>query len=122
MLFQATSLLLRGQYKTRLKTRMIGFVPKVVPRKLKGNNCVLRSEANTGSTWQLRKTDAQRMDQTGRKVQEIRYDPVVGRYVLFKEAKMKGPFLLKAHIGKRVDNFMSAVSAHGSSASTGGEK
>lgn len=110
-MLRATVCLLKGQYKLRLKTRMVGYVPKVVPRKLKGNNCVLRSEANTGSCMGLRKTEAERTDQTGRKVQKVCYDPVIDRYVLFKEAKNKGPFMLKAHIGKRVDLFMPATSA-----------
>jgi ribosomal protein L33 len=103
MLRTTLALLVRGQYKTRLKKRMVGFIPKVIPRKVKGNLIALRSEANTGYMEGYLKSEAERQDNTGRKVQKVLYDPWLQRHTLFKEAKIKGPFLTKAHIAKRMD-------------------
>jgi ribosomal protein L33 len=94
--------LARGQFKTRLKTRLVGYVPKVVPRKVKGCMVAMRSEANTGNFFVHFKSEAQRMDQTGKKLQMIHYDPSVQRYVVHKETKVKGPFLTKANIQKKL--------------------
>ncbi len=77
---------------------MVGYIPKVLPRKVKGNSVVLRSEAHTGSMMPLSKTIEQRMDQSGKKVTVIDIDPMLGRYVVFREYKNKGPFLTKLHI------------------------
>jgi len=97
-MFRSCAVLLRGQYKTRLKKRMVGYVPKVVPRKLKNNMVALRSEANTGYFDGYLKTQDERLDLTGRKLQRTHYDPILQRYCLFKETKIRGPFMTKAHI------------------------
>lgn len=103
-MFRATlELLGRGQYKTRLKKRMVGYIPKVIPRKIKNNLVALRSEANTGSIEGYIKTEEERLDATGRKVQKVLYDPVLQRHTLFRETKIRGPFLMKSHIAKRHD-------------------
>ena len=101
-MFQVTAVCLRGQYKSRVKTRMVGYIPKVNYRKLRGCMVALRSEANTGHFEDYFKNEAERMDTTGRKVSKVLYDPVVQRYCLYKETKLKGPFLLKSHIQKAV--------------------
>lgn len=104
-MFRTTlELLAKGQYKTRLKKRMVGYIPKVIPRKIKNNLVALRSEANTGHFEGYLKTEPERMDATGRKVQHRLYDPILQRYTLFREAKVKGPFLLKSHIGKKAEH------------------
>lgn len=104
-MFRATlELLGRGQYKTRLKKRMVGFIPKVIPRKIKGNMVALRSEANTGHFEGYLKSDVERLDATGRKIQRTLYDPNLQRFTLFREAKVKGPFLTKSHITKKADH------------------
>nr|CCC90061.1 conserved hypothetical protein [Trypanosoma congolense IL3000] len=98
-----TSTLFRGQYKTRLKKRMVGFLPKVIPRKIKNNMVALRSEANTGHMEGYLKAEDERLDATGRKVQKVMWDPVLQRHCLFKETKIKGPFMTKAAIAKKVE-------------------
>ncbi|EAN92820.1 hypothetical protein C3747_29g1005c [Trypanosoma cruzi] len=102
-MFSASALWLRGQYKTRLKKRMVGFIPKVIPRKIKNNMVALRSEANTGHMEGYMKTEAERLDATGRKVQKVLWDPVLQRHCLFKETKIRGPFMTKANIVKKMD-------------------
>ncbi|AAZ10772.1 uncharacterized protein TEOVI_000874100 [Trypanosoma equiperdum] len=102
-MLSSTALLLRGQYKTRLKKRMVGFIPKVIPRKIKNNMVALRSEANTGHMEGYLKTETERLDATGRKVQKVLWDPVLQRHCLFKETKIKGPFMTKSAIAKKVD-------------------
>lgn len=92
-----------GQYCARLKKRTCGFIPKVVPRKIKGNLIALRSEAATGSMIGHLKSEFERMDMLGRKVQHAAYDPVIRRYVLFRESKIKAPFLTKANIQPKFD-------------------
>ncbi|CUG51496.1 Hypothetical protein, putative [Bodo saltans] len=104
-MFRSTlELLGRGQYKTRLKKRMVGYLPKVIPRKIKGNMVALRSEANTGAFEGYLKTEAERLDATGRKIQRPLYDPILQRFTLFKEAKIKGPFMTKSHILKKAEH------------------
>ncbi|KEG14141.1 hypothetical protein DQ04_00601080 [Trypanosoma grayi] len=102
-MFRASALWLRGQYKTRLKKRMVGFIPKVIPRKIKNNMVALRSEANTGHMEGYLKTEVERLDATGRKVQKVLWDPVLQRHCLFKETKIKGPFMTKSAIARKVD-------------------
>ncbi|CCW66504.1 unnamed protein product [Phytomonas sp. Hart1] len=98
-MLSCTLLLLgRGQYKTRLKKRMVGFIPKVIPRKIRNNTIAFRSEANTGHIEGHIKTESERMDMTGRKIQKVMWDPVLQRYMLFKESKLRGPFMTKACI------------------------
>jgi hypothetical protein len=46
------------------------------------------------------KEDADRLDTTGKKLQSVRLDDVLGRYCVFREAKIKGPFMLKSNIQK----------------------
>ena len=100
-MFSITVVLLRQvNYKQRLKTRMVGFIPKFVARKAKNCMVAMRSEANTGCFHGYLKEDADRLDTTGRKFQAVRYDEHLGRYCVFKEAKIKGPFMLKSHIQK----------------------
>jgi hypothetical protein len=100
-LFSPTAVALAQiNYKQRLKTRMVGYIPKFVPRKAKNCMVSLRSEANTGTFHSHLKGDADRLDTTGRKLQMVRYDEVLGRYAVFKEAKIKGPYMLKSHIQK----------------------
>ena len=100
-MFSATPLFLRHQnYKQRLKTRMVGYVPRFVPRKAKNCMVAMRSEANTGYFRGILKTDADRLDTTGRKLAQVRMDEELGRFVVFKEAKIKAPSLLKSHIMK----------------------
>ena len=102
-MFRATlELLGRGQYKTRLKKRMVGFIPKVIPRKIKNNMVAMRSEANTGHIEGYLKSEAERLDATGRKLQKVMYDPILQRHTLFKEAKIRGPFLTKSSIMKPI--------------------
>ena len=96
-MFSYTAFLFKGQYKTRLKTRMVGYVEKVCRRKIRNCFVALRSEANTGYFRTYMKTDAELLDQT-RKIQRVKFDPVVGRMCVHKECKLKGPFLLKSHI------------------------
>lgn len=99
-----TSLLLgHGQYKTRLKKRMVGFIPKVIPRKIRNNTVALRSEANTGHIEGYIKTETERLDATGRKLQKVMWDPVLQRHTLFKEAKLRGPFMTKTNIARKVE-------------------
>lgn len=102
-----TELLGKGQYKSRLKKRMVGFLPKVVPRKIRNNQVALRSEANTGHIEGYLKTELERLDITGRKLQKVHYDPILQRYTLFKEAKLRGPFLTKLNIVKEIPSFQS---------------
>ncbi|CAJ1007876.1 hypothetical protein Q4I28_003189 [Leishmania naiffi] len=97
------TLLGHGQYKTRLKKRMVGFIPKVIPRKIRNNMVALRSEANTGHMEGYIKTEAERLDATGRKLQKVMWDPVLQRYTLMKETKVRGPFLTKSNIARKVD-------------------
>ncbi|KAI5686519.1 hypothetical protein MNV84_03148 [Leishmania braziliensis] len=97
------TLLGHGQYKTRLKKRMVGFIPKVIPRKIRNNMVALRSEANTGHMEGYLKTEAERLDATGRKLQKVMWDPVLQRYTLMKETKVRGPFLTKSNIARKVD-------------------
>ncbi|KAL7696085.1 hypothetical protein N2W54_003414 [Lotmaria passim] len=96
-------LLGHGQYKTRLKKRMVGFIPKVIPRKIRNNTVALRSEANTGHMEGYIKTETERMDATGRKLQKVMWDPVLQRYTLMKETKVRGPFMTKNNIARKVD-------------------
>ncbi|KAG5468329.1 hypothetical protein LSCM1_02309 [Leishmania martiniquensis] len=103
MLHITYALLGHGQYKTRLKKRMVGFIPKVIPRKIRNNMVALRSEANTGHMEGYIKTEAERLDATGRKLQKVMWDPVLQRYTLMKETKMRGPFLTKSNIARKVD-------------------
>ncbi|RNF12244.1 uncharacterized protein Tco025E_06558 [Trypanosoma conorhini] len=110
-MFSATALWLRGQYKTRLKKRMVGFIPKVIPRKIKNNMVALRSEANTGHIEGYLKTEAERLDATGRKVQKVLWDPVLQRHCLFKETKIRGPFMTKTAIVKKTDFPIGAAGA-----------
>ncbi|KAK7196804.1 hypothetical protein NESM_000620800 [Novymonas esmeraldas] len=93
----------RGQYKTRLKKRMVGFIPKVIPRKIRNNTVALRSEANTGHMEGYIKTESERLDATGRKLQKVMWDPVLQRYTLMKETKVRGPFMTKSNIARKVD-------------------
>lgn len=110
-MFVLTELLLgRGQYKTRLKKRMVGFLPKVIPRKIRNNAVALRSEANTGHIEGYLKTESERLDATGRKLQKVLYDPMLQRYTLFKEAKLRGPFLTKSSIAKEFPSLSSLKS------------
>ncbi|CCW60686.1 unnamed protein product [Phytomonas sp. EM1] len=100
-MFSYTFLLLgRGQYKTRLKKRMVGFIPKVIPRKIRNNTIAFRSEANTGHIEGHIKTESERLDMTGRKLQKIMWDPILQRHTLFKEAKLRGPFMTKSNIAR----------------------
>jgi hypothetical protein len=100
-MFSPTPLaLLHKNYKARLKTRMVGYIPSFVPRKAKNCLVMMRSEANTAFGIGYLKPTAERLDTTGRKVTQVRFDPVIGRYCLFKEAKIKGVALSKAHIQK----------------------
>ncbi|KAG5493264.1 hypothetical protein GH5_02005 [Leishmania sp. Ghana 2012 LV757] len=103
MLRVSVTLLGHGQYKTRLKKRMVGFIPKVIPRKIRNNMVALRSEANTGHMEGYIKTEAERLDATGRRLQKVMWDPVLQRYTLMKETKVRGPFLTKSHIARKVD-------------------
>lgn len=98
MFFATSALFARGQYKTRIKTRAVGYIPKVIPRKLK--NCVvaLRSEANTAFFRPYFKNETERLDQTGRKLKFTIFDPILQRYVLAQETKIRGPYLTKAHV------------------------
>ncbi|GET92354.1 hypothetical protein, conserved [Leishmania tarentolae] len=112
------TLLGHGQYKTRLKKRMVGFIPKVVPRKIRNNMVALRSEANTGHMEGYIKTEAERLDATGRKLQKTMWDPVLQRYTLMRETKVRGPFLTKSNIARKVDFPIGAL--HG--AKLGGKK
>lgn len=98
-MFEATlALLSKGQFKTRIRKRMVGYIPKVVPRKIRNNLVAFRSEANTGYFDGSLKTVEERTDLSGKKATRIGIDPVIGRYVVMKETKIKGPFLTKAHI------------------------
>ena len=67
---------------------------------MKENNVALRSEANTACFHQHLKSTADRLDTTGRKLTQVQFDENIARYCLFKEAKIKGPFMLKSHIQK----------------------
>ena len=100
-MWSATTTLLRhANFKERLKTRMVGYVPTFVPRKSKNSLCALRSEANTGYYIGIMKAEADRLDTTGRKVQAVNIDPCLNRYVVFKEAKIKNGMMTKSHIQK----------------------
>lgn len=103
MLRSTFALLGRGQYKTRLKKRMVGFIPKVIPRKIRNNTVAMRSEANTGHIEGYIKTEAERLDATGRKIQKVLWDPILQRHTLFKETKLRGPFMTKAAVVRKVD-------------------
>ncbi|CBZ30397.1 conserved hypothetical protein [Leishmania mexicana MHOM/GT/2001/U1103] len=103
MLRVSFTLLGHGQYKTRLKKRMVGFIPKVIPRKIRNNMVALRSEANTGHMEGYIKTESERLDATGRKLQKTMWDPVLQRYTLMKETKVRGPFMTKSNIARKVD-------------------
>lgn len=94
--------LAHGQYQKRLKTRMVGYVPKVVTRKIKGALCHLRSEANSGAAYGHLKNEQERMENTGKKMQRVMLDPHLARYAVFKEDKAKKPLLTKSHIQKKV--------------------
>jgi hypothetical protein len=102
MLTATRCLLRHGQYQTRLKTRMVGYTPKFVPRKMKGTMIALRSESNSSFFLPHLKSQAQRQELLGRKMQSVEFDPTLGRYCVFKESKIKGPFLLKSHIQKKL--------------------
>ena len=101
-MLRTTAPCMRGHYVDRLKTRMVGYVPKVNPRKIKGALVSLRSDANTGYFEGHMKSAQERMDNTGKKMQVVMYDPVVGRHVVAKEAKLKQPVLVKSSIQKKV--------------------
>ncbi|EPY33805.1 hypothetical protein STCU_01961 [Strigomonas culicis] len=103
MLRSTCALLGHGQYKTRLKKRMVGFIPKVIPRKIRNNMVALRSEANTGHIEGYIKTESERLDATGRKLQKVMWDPILQQYTLFKETKVRGPFMTKSNIARKVD-------------------
>lgn len=105
------ALLGHGQYKTRLKKRMVGFIPKVIPRKIRNNTVALRSEANTGHMEGYIKTETERMDATGRKLQKVMWDPILQRHTLMKETKVRGPFMTKNNLARKVDFPIGA--AHG---------
>lgn len=93
----------KGQYKTRLKKRMVGFIPKVIPRKIRNNTVAMRSEANTGHIEGYIKTENERLDATGRKLQKVMWDPILQRHTLFRENKIRGPFMTKTALARRVD-------------------
>ena len=101
-MLRATPTCLRGHYVDRLKTRMVGYVPKVVPRKIKGALVSMRSEANTGYYDGHIKSPIERQEMAGKKMTKVMFDPVVGRYVVAKEAKIKQPVLVKGQIQKKV--------------------
>ena len=92
--------LAKGQFQERLKTRLVGYIPKVIPRKLKGALVHMRSEANTGSFPGYLKNDRERLENTGKKLQQVHIDPVLGRYTVHKESKVKTASILKSHIQK----------------------
>jgi hypothetical protein len=94
--------LAQGQYKHRLKTRMVGYIPKVVPRKIKGALIAMRSEANTGYFDGHIKTAAERMEQSGKRLGHVIWDPLVERMVVARESKVKGAMLSKSHIQKKI--------------------
>ena len=99
MFFSSAILFRRGQYKTRLKVRRVGFIPKVIRRKVRGAFVALRSQANTGSFISHLKSNAELKDSSaGRKLNEVCYDRMIDRYCVFSESKLKGPFLLKSHV------------------------
>lgn len=50
---------------------MVGYIPKVIPRKIKNNMVALRSQASTGSMQGYMKTESERLDATGRKVHRV---------------------------------------------------
>jgi hypothetical protein len=102
MLRATSTVLAHGQYQERLKVRMAGYVPKVVPRKLKGALCSFRSEANTGYFVGHVKNPTERMDNSGKRLQRVIYDPIVCRHVVAKETKIKAPTLTKSHIQRKL--------------------
>ena len=93
----------KGQFKTRIKKRMVGFVPKVVARKVKGALFGLRSEASTGHMEGAMRTQIERTDGAGKKVERVLFDPVIARFAVFREMKLKGPFYTKSNIAKKHD-------------------
>jgi hypothetical protein len=101
-MLRSTPTCLRGHYVDRLKTRMVGYVPKVVPRKIKGALVSLRSEANTGYYEGHIKSASERQEAAGKKLAKVIYDPIVGRNVVAREAKLKAVVLVKNQIQKKV--------------------
>lgn len=100
-MFSASPISFRHKnFKARLKTRMVGYIPKFVARKAKNSMVSLRSEANTGAAVGYLKSEPERLDNTGKKLTRVRYDELLRRYTLFKEAKIKQPLMLKSHIQK----------------------
>ena len=102
MLRVTVPLLERGQYKERVKTRMVGYIPKVVPRKVKGALIKLHSDANTGYSEGYIKTTDERMENTGKRLAKVIMDPLVGRPVVAREAKIKSAGSLKSHIQRKL--------------------
>jgi hypothetical protein len=92
-----------GQFQDRLKTRMVGYIPKVVPRKIKGALISLRAESNTGFFLGRVKNAQERTDNSGKRLQKVIFDPIIGRYVVGKETKIKPAQLTKNHIQKKVN-------------------
>lgn len=100
MFFATTICFRRKNFKQRLKTRMVGFIPKFVPRKAKNCMVSMRSEANSACAFGYLKTDPERLDNTGKKLAMVRYDSTINRFCLFREAKIKLSNSLKNHIQK----------------------
>ena len=106
MLRSSQTLLAQGQYKHRLKTRMVGYIPKVVPRKIKGALVHMRSDANTGFYEGHLKNALERTDQSGKRLQHVIWDPVVERLVVAKENKVKTPLNTKTMIQKKLTDVL----------------
>ncbi len=104
MLRATLPLQVRGQFQDRLKTRLCGYIPKVVPRKIKGALVMMHAESNTGHGVGYVKSERERIEQTGKKLQKVAIDPILGRYVVMKESRIKHPSNLKSHIQKKINS------------------
>jgi hypothetical protein len=91
-----------GQFKERLKNRMAGYKPSVDFKKVKGMFVTMRSEANSGHTVPYIKTNEERLETAGKKMARIDVDPAVGRYAVYREAKISQVSLVKANIAPKV--------------------
>ena len=49
------------------------------------------------------RTQVERTDGAGKRVERVMFDPVVGRLAVFKEMKLKGPFNTKSNIAKKME-------------------
>ena len=91
---------MRGQFVERIRNR-VSWWKQNDPRRIRGAHVALRNESNTGIWDEYIKTAEERVDNSGKKLGKLTMDPVLGRYCIARESKLRTSKLTKAHIPTR---------------------